>query len=80
MSIQQAAASIQFDWTNTIISNEGGQLPSFRSFDINPEDFLIFAREDFRLCSRKSHVNALTNAKRVIDAQTDKSSVSLVLN
>ena len=41
-------------------------------FEISPKDFLNFSKQDFKANDKRGFVNALTNAKRAIDCQTDK--------
>lgn len=41
-------------------------------FDISPKDFLNYSKQDFKLDNERGNINALTNAKRAIDCQTDK--------
>jgi len=51
--------------------NIGIRTPLTYTFPINPSEFLLFAKEDFKSGGVRGSVNALTNAKRVIDCQTD---------
>ncbi|CAM4320636.1 hypothetical protein ZORO111903_13290 [Zobellia roscoffensis] len=41
-------------------------------FEISPEDFLNFAKQDFKEGTKKGLVNSLTNCKRAIDCSIDK--------
>src|SRR5947209_8565996 len=62
-------AKIKF--ANVYLSTDSGVHPDF-TFDIRPNDFLRFAKQDFETTDTRGIVNALTNAKRAIDCQTDK--------
>jgi hypothetical protein len=41
-------------------------------FEITPKDFLRFSKQDLKTDDKRGSINALTNAKRAIDCQTDK--------
>ncbi len=41
-------------------------------FQITPKTFLNFSKQDFKTKDQRGNTNALTNAKRAIDCQTDK--------
>lgn len=41
-------------------------------FEITPKSFLNFSKQDFKAKDKRGNINALTNAKRAIDCQTDK--------
>ena len=40
-------------------------------FDIKPDDFLVFAKDNYKVMDRKGLVGALSNSKRAIDCQVD---------
>ena len=40
-------------------------------YEIRPEDFITFAKEDFFKADARGLVNALSNAKRAVDWQAD---------
>lgn len=54
----------------------GGRTLS-HDFDVNPEDFLERAEEDYELGGSASLLNAITNAKRAIHCQIDQVLISL---
>lgn len=41
-------------------------------FEITPKDFLRFSKQDLKADDKRGNINALTNAKRAIDCQTDR--------
>ncbi|HLP49863.1 MAG TPA: hypothetical protein VK154_03205 [Chitinophagales bacterium] len=41
-------------------------------FEISPRDFLKFSKQDFKTNDKRGNINALTNAKRAIDCQTER--------
>lgn len=59
-----------FDWKNLILMKESGSILEF-TYPLAPKSFLKIAKEDFRDRSERGLVNALSNAKRAIDCQTD---------
>src|SRR5579859_7489665 len=60
----------KLDWTNLSFATDGGTgYPS--RFEIRPDDFITFAKADFFKADTRGLVNALSNAKRAIDCQTD---------
>ncbi|MDR7370058.1 hypothetical protein SAMN05444397_10948 [Flavobacterium aquidurense] len=57
--------------TDLLIVIEGGEGMKASSFDINPKDFLRFARQDLSDSKDRGYINSLTNSKRAIDCQVD---------
>ena len=70
MTFKELAEKPKIDWCNTIIERSIGTLDSHH-FQIASRDFLMFSNEDFKSGGVRGLVNALTNAKRAIDCQTD---------
>ncbi|MCP4605846.1 MAG: hypothetical protein GY847_35920 [Proteobacteria bacterium] len=70
MGLEDELKNLDFDWQNVRIhlSPQSLDIPQF---DISPQDFSEFAREDFADADARGVVNALTNAKRAIDCQVD---------
>lgn len=62
---------VGIDWKKAI-AVEDGTANLGHDFDITPERFLEFAKQDLEGDDDRALVNALTNAKRAIDAQIDK--------
>src|ERR1039457_6718959 len=60
----------KLDWTNLSFVTDGGTGYPAR-FEIRPEEFITFAKADFFKSDTRGLVNALSNAKRAIDCQTD---------
>jgi hypothetical protein len=54
-----------------LIDRGSGELLN-HEFEIQPKDFLNYSKQDFKTKDQRGHINALTNAKRAIDCQTDK--------
>ena len=79
MTLKQLLSQLQIDWKDSIIDSSAGSLPQTR-FDLEPRNFLIFAKEDYKEQSIRGGVNALTNAKRAIDSQLDKILLSFGFN
>lgn len=50
------------------------------SFDISPNDFLRFAKEDIKNADERGFINSLTNSKRAIDCQIDETIEILISN
>ena len=59
-----------------VIKNCSGAGSLYHDFDVNPEDFLEGAEEDFELGGNASLLNAITNAKRAIHGQIDQALLS----
>src|SRR6266404_4219955 len=59
-----------FDWKNLTLMKEGGTILEFK-YPLPPKFFLKIAKEDLRERSDRGLVNALSNAKRAIDCQSD---------
>jgi hypothetical protein len=53
------------------IERDSGALLDYE-FPITPRDFLNYSKQDFKGGDKRGKINALTNAKRAIDCQTDK--------
>lgn len=49
-------------------------------FETTPKEFLNYCKQDFKSGDRKGNINALTNAKRAIDGQTDRLFFSIGLD
>src|SRR5712692_3227185 len=59
-----------FDWKKLTVMKEGGTILQFR-YPLPPKFFLKIAKEDLRERGDRGLINALSNAKRAIDCQTD---------
>jgi hypothetical protein len=60
----------KLDWSEMYFETDTGTALS-HDFPLGPGDFLAFARADFALENAHDFVNALSNAKRAVDCQTD---------
>ncbi|MDP2959986.1 MAG: hypothetical protein Q8N71_01060, partial [candidate division Zixibacteria bacterium] len=74
MDLKAFMQRVDLDFNNIQVEPDyGGSLDY--EFDINPEEFLDFAKhdiEDFEDKGTQALVNALSNSKRAIDCQVDK--------
>ncbi|WP_319502128.1 hypothetical protein [uncultured Draconibacterium sp.] len=70
MILELIQKRLKIDFSSTVIERDGGSSIS-SDFEIEPRDFLRFAKSDFKTKELKGNVNALTNAKRAIDCQID---------
>lgn len=59
------------NWSDIYIEADGKTSIDWELFEISPEQFLQYAKEDYRNSSERDLVNCITNAKRAIDCQTD---------
>jgi hypothetical protein len=70
MSFASIVKKTGIDWTNTYLT-WGGSFYFECKFDITPDDFLKFAKQDLQNKVERGIINAITNAKRAIDCQVD---------
>lgn len=68
----QLLNDLKIDLTNARIIASGGLLGSETDFELNPQDFLNFAKLDIKENTQKGYINSLTNSKRAIDCQVDE--------
>lgn len=69
-SFKQLLERANLDWKKLKIEITGGVILNFR-YPLTPNFFLNSAKDDLKDGSARGLVNALTNAKRAIDCQTD---------
>jgi hypothetical protein len=69
-SLKSILERANLNWRKLKIEHESGVILDFR-YPLTPKFFLNSARDDFKDKSARGLVNALTNAKRAIDCQTD---------
>lgn len=71
MNINDLKNLIKIKWNSfdMVLVNSSWDLTT--KFDINPYDFLEFAKSDYRNKDKKGMVDALSNSKRSIDCQVD---------
>ena len=71
--MEEILAESDIDWTNVVVvSCLGSWLQGDQGFDLSSKDFLRFAKTDQKTSCARGYINALTNAKRAIDCQTDQ--------
>jgi hypothetical protein len=70
-ALTEIIQQVGIDWEKAIAVSEVGERLEYE-FDVGPYDFLSFAERDLEDDSDRALVNALSNAKRAIDAQVDK--------
>lgn len=71
MELLELVKIAKLDFTNLIIDYDSF-VCFYYSFEISPNEFLEYSKQDYSDKSKKGLVNALTNAKRAIDCQVDK--------
>lgn len=71
MTILDLIKAVKINFSHGIIERDSGSILDYQ-FPISPKDFLSFSKQDFKADDRRGNINALTNAKRAIDCQTDK--------
>lgn len=62
---------IKINWSNFYICKDAGFYSDDIKFDLTPEDFLMFAKEDYKNLDNRGLVGVLSNSKRAIDCQVD---------
>jgi hypothetical protein len=71
LKLTELIKAVGLNWRNAEPNYESGTSLDYE-FEINPEDFLEYAKQDIKDGGERSLVNAISNAKRAIDCQTDK--------
>ncbi|MES2287819.1 MAG: hypothetical protein V4547_19180 [Bacteroidota bacterium] len=79
MTTLDAIKSIKIDLTQGLVEQDQSCAGSYE-FEITPKEFLNYSKQDFKSNDQKGNINALTNAKRAIDCQTDKLFYSIGLD
>lgn len=79
MTILELIKLIKIDFTQGVVIRGDGAVLDY-PFEIKPKDFLDYSKQDFKSKDRRGNINALTNAKRAIDCQTDKVFYSIGLD
>lgn len=62
---------IKINWSKFYIGKDCSSYSDYINFDLTPEDFLEFAKEDYRNLDNRGLVGVLSNSKRAIDCQVD---------
>lgn len=62
---------IKINWSNFYICRDANFYSDDVEFDLKPEDFLMFAKEDYKFLNNRGLVGVLSNSKRAIDCQID---------
>lgn len=71
MTLLELIKKIKIDFSKGLISPDTGTTLNY-DFDISPKEFLSYSKQDIKQNNKRGAINALTNAKRAIDCQTDK--------
>lgn len=79
MTILDIIKNVKIDFTEGVIIPDSGSVLDFK-FEVTPKEFLSYSKKDFQIGDKRGNINALTNAKRSIDCQTDKIFFSLGLD
>src|SRR5438067_759252 len=79
MKVKQFIQATKLDWSDLHFEPDGGSGYSY-PFQLEPQDFITFAKADFFNGDTKALVNALSNAKRAVDSQVDGFLVAIGLD
>jgi hypothetical protein len=71
MSLKSIFNELKLDFSNLIVSPDGGGGENYSFFEVNPREFLKYAKEDYHSNSKRGLINSITNAKRAIDCEVD---------
>ena len=71
MTLLEIIKKVKIDFTQCLIELDFGSILDYQ-FEITPNDFLTYCKQDFKSNDNRGSINALTNSKRAIDCQTDK--------
>jgi hypothetical protein len=71
LKLTELIKAVGLDWRNAEPNYETGTSLDYE-FETNPEDFLEYAKQDIGDGGERSLINAISNAKRAIDCQTDR--------
>ncbi|MEW9095243.1 MAG: hypothetical protein AB2417_09195 [Clostridiaceae bacterium] len=63
--------NLKINWNNFYVCKDCTCYNDNISFNLTPEDFLRFAKEDYKELDNKGLVGVLSNSKRAIDCQVD---------
>lgn len=61
----------EINWSNFYICKDANAYSEDIEFELTPEDFLMFAKEDYKNLDSRGLVGVLSNTKRAIDCQVD---------
>ena len=79
MTTLEAIKILKIDLTQGLVDRDQWCAEEYE-FEITPKEFLNYSKQDFKSNDEKGNINALTNAKRAIDCQTDKLFFSIGLD
>lgn len=71
MNLQELKKIISIRWNKFYIIKDATCYSDNNHFEIEPNDFLNFAKHEYNFLDRRGLVGALSNAKRAIDCQID---------
>ncbi|MES2112843.1 MAG: hypothetical protein V4577_29100 [Bacteroidota bacterium] len=69
-ALKTSFLKLKLNFAHVFFFQSGGSGISV-NFDIDPKEFLKFAKKDLEQSDKRGYINAITNAKRAIDCQTD---------
>ncbi len=69
--LEELYKNCKIDWTNFYIEMDECLCDSEITFEIMPEDFLRFAKNNLKVNNIENCINAMSNAKRAIESQID---------
>ena len=70
MNLKTLINKLDFEW-NTMSITMDGEYSFDCDFNISPDEFINYAKKDIVLADKHGLVNAMSNAKRAIECQTD---------
>lgn len=62
---------LDLDWTNIMIHEHDYKGEFLYTFEVTPENFLAYAKENINLKTKKGLIDGMSNAKRAIECQID---------
>ncbi|UZP03333.1 hypothetical protein JW813_16735 [Clostridium botulinum] len=71
MELNELKNIVKIKWNKFYVCKEGTSWTEAVDFGITPDEFLEFAKQDYKNKDKKGLVGAVTNSKRAIDCQID---------
>ncbi|HBJ1650196.1 TPA: hypothetical protein LA460_002387 [Clostridium botulinum] len=71
MYLKDFKERIKIRWNDFQVVIDDSSWDASIKFNIKPDDFLVFAKDDYKIMDKKGLVGALSNSKRAIDCQVD---------
>lgn len=71
MELNELQKIVKIKWNKFYVCKEGAFWNNYVRFEVTPDEFLEFAKQDYINKDKKGLVGAVTNSKRAIDCQID---------